>query len=285
MLYSVREALAAFRRAPLLVALSVVAIGLSLFVVGLFGLVSYNVHRAITGVEERVEAVAYLRESATGEQIALAEREIAALPEVSSVRYVSKMEALATAMQEMQEFRDVFSDLESNPLPPSFEVHLKPEAREPEQVARVARYLGAYPFVEDVRYGREWLDKVHFLRRTFGGAALVLGAAFASVAAIIIAAAVRVAVFARRDEIGIMRLVGATNGFVRRPFLLEGVFTGLLGGLLAAGLTWAAFRLVDGTLMRIEWVPTSWVALTVAGGTLFGFLASAVAVRRHLVTL
>jgi cell division transport system permease protein len=283
--YAFREAVAAFRRAPLLTLLSVVAVGFSLFVVGLFGLTAHNIHRAIEQIEERVEIVGYLREDVSEEQLQLGEEELRLLPEVEEVRYVSKTEALASAMQEMEEFREVFTDLEANPLPASFELRMRPGHRGPESVERVARHISAYPFVEDVRFGREWLDKIVFLRRIAGGAAAIIGGAFAAVAAIIIATAVRIAVFARREEISIMQLVGATDGFIRRPFLLEGIFTGVLGGALAAGLTYGAFRLVNAVLLRIEWLPFAWVVAGIAAGITFGFLSSAAAVRRHLRAL
>jgi cell division transport system permease protein len=280
--YSVREALASFRRTPLLAGLSVVAIAFSLFVVGLFALTAYNIDRALDRIEARVEVVAYLREDATPEQLRLAEAEIRAMAEVQEVRFVSKTEALATAMQEMEEFRDDFADLETNPLPASYEVSLKEGSRTPTMVERVARRLQAYPFVEDVRYGREWLDRIFVLRQVAAAAATVIGGAFALVAAIVIATAIRISVFARREEISIMRLVGATDGFVQRPFLLEGLITGILGGTLAAGLTYTAFRVLGSTEFALEWLPPGWVLGVVAAGTAFGFLSSAVAVRRHL---
>jgi cell division transport system permease protein len=281
-MYALREALSAFRRSPLLTLLSVVAVAFSLFVVALFGLTAHNIRRAIERIEERVEVVAYLRDDASEEQLRLLQQDVRLLPEVAEVRYVSKTEALATAMREMEEFRDVFTDLEANPLPASLELRLKPGSRNPASVERVAKGLAAYPFVEDVRFGRDWLDKIVSLRRIAGGAAGIIGGAFALVAAIIIATAVRIAVFARREEISIMRLVGATDGFVRRPFLLEGLVSGLLGGLLAVGLAWAAFRVVDVVLLRIEWLPLPWVAAGIAAGAVFGFVSSAIAVRRHL---
>jgi cell division transport system permease protein len=280
--YSLREALAAFRRSPLLASLSVVLIAFSLFVVGLFGLTAWNIGQAIRQVEEKVEMVAYLDDETTPAQLELIQQEVRALPQVAELRYVTKLEALATARAEMEEFQEVFTDLENNPLPASLEVRLKPEHRNPEAARRLAGRLGAYPFVEDVRYGRDWLDRIYMLRRIAGAAATVLGAAFALVAAIIIATAVRIAVFARREEIAIMRLVGATDGFVQRPFLLEGLITGLLGGVLAAGLTYATYRLLQATMFRIEWLPAEWILLVVLVGTVFGFLSSMVAVRRHL---
>lgn len=283
--YALREALAAFRRTPLLTVLSIVAIGFSLFVVGLFGLAAFNIRRAIESVEERVEVVGYLRDDATEAQLRLARAELAALPEVQEVRYVSKTEALASAMREIEEFREVASDLENNPLPASLEVSLKPGSRDPSTVDRVARHLQAYPFMEDVQYGRDWLGKIFLIRQILGAAATVLGGAFALVAAIVIATAIRIAVFARREEIAIMRLVGATDGFVQRPFLLEGLVSGVLGGILSAVLTYLAYRILNQTIFTMEWVPGAWVLAVIAVGTVFGFLSSAVAVRRHLRTV
>jgi len=280
--YSLREALAAFRRSPLLAFLSVVAIGFSLFVIGLFGLTAWNIGRAIEKVEEKVEIVAYLDDATTPAQLELAQQEVRALPGVLDLRYVTKTDALATAMAEMQEFHDVFADLDNNPLPASLEVRMKPGSRTPDAVKRVAERVKAYPFVEDVRYGREWLDKIYQIRRLAGGAATMIGAAFALVAAIIIATAVRIAVFARREEISIMRLVGATDGFVQRPFLLEGIMTGLLGGALAAALTWGSYRILSANIFQIEMIPGEWMVLVVVVGTVFGFVSSMVAVRRHL---
>ncbi|HET7275775.1 MAG TPA: permease-like cell division protein FtsX [Longimicrobiaceae bacterium] len=280
--YALREALSASQRTPLLTLLSIVAISLSLFVVGLFGLTAYNISRAIDEIEERVEVVAYLRDGTTDEQLTVARAEITALPEVQQLLYVSKTEALATAMDEFDEFRDAFADLDVNPLPASLELRLNDGFRDPESVELLAQRLLAYPFVEDVSFGRPWIEKIVSLRRISAGAAGVLGISFGIVAAIIIASAIRIAVFARREEISIMRLVGATDGFIRRPFLLEGFIAGLVGGALAVALTFVTFRVVDATLISISWLPIEWTLLGVAAGAIFGLLSSAVAVRRHL---
>lgn len=280
--YATREALAALRRTPLLAMLSIVAIGLSLFVVGLFGLTAFNIRLAIDEIEQRVEVVAYLRDGVTPEQVSLTQRELLALPEVLEVRHVSKTEALATAVQELEEFREVFSNLEVNPLPASLEVRLQPGHRDPSAVESVARSLMVYPFVEDVEFGREWVAKIVSLRRIAGGATALIGGAFAAVAAIIIATAVRISVFARREEIAIMRLVGATDGFIQRPFLVEGLASGLIGGALAVALTYAAFRFINLSLLQVSWPPAVWTLAAIGVGAAFGLLSSAVAVRRHL---
>ncbi|MEX0892146.1 MAG: permease-like cell division protein FtsX [Gemmatimonadota bacterium] len=280
--YALREALAAFQRTPLLTALSAAMIALSLFVLGLFGIAAYNTQRVIQRVETRVEVVAYLRDDADGDAVRATMLELGQLPEVRTVRYISRDSALQIARAEIPEFEQVFAGLESNPLPASLEVAMQSNQRGPEVVEAMAERIEAYPFVESVRWGSEWLDRVFLLRRVAGAATLVLGLAFAVVAMLIIAAAVRMAVFARRDEIAIMRQVGATEGFVRRPFLLEGLLTGLLGASAAVGLTYVVYWLLSGAVFELEWLPPLWIGTGVLAGVLLGVLASAAAVRRHV---
>ncbi len=281
MFHALRDALAAFRRTPLLTGLSAAMIGFSLFLVGLFGILAHNVHQALRQIQQRVEIVAYLRDDASLLEVEAAQQQIRAIAQVREVRYVSRDQALQQAQTNLPEFRDVLGGLEINPLPASLEVALHPGQREA-VIRGVADRLGAYPFVEDVRYGSDYLDDIFMLRRVAAATTLVLGNAFALAAAFIIGAAVRIAIYARRDEIAIMQLVGATRGFVRRPFIAEGFLTGLAGGALALLLTYGAFTFLSDVLMRLEWLPRPWIASGIAAGCLLGAIAAAIAVRRYL---
>src|SRR6185503_3288644 len=242
---AVRDAMFAFRRAPLLSALSISTIAFSLFAVGLFGLVVLNIRQALQRVEERVEIRAFIAEKAPVEEVALAVSEVAKFPEVAHVDLVTQEQALERARRELGEFRDVF---EAEFLPPSLDVRLKPGFRDPTSVKRMADKLKTLAFVDDIRYGAEWISQLYRLRNIAGVAGIALRLAFAAVAVIIIGATIRMAVLARAREISIMRLVGATDGYVRRPFLIEGFAKGVLGGLLALALTWLAIRLVGSYL-------------------------------------
>ncbi len=279
---ALREALNGIRRAPVLAALSMTAIGLSVFSMGLFALTAHNIDVALAGVERRVEVVAYVRDDAPEELVDIARHEIESFPEVESVRYVSKVEALYEASRELTEFSDVYSDLEVNPLPASLEISLREGRRTPTDVEAVADRVSAYRFVEEARYGREWVDRVFALRRVAGGGAIILGLSFAIGAALLIGIAVRMAVLARSREISIMQTVGATDGYIRRPFLIEGLLTGLGGGLLALGLTRAAHEAVVRSLLSLSWLPDMWVAGGLAFAGILGMLAADRAVRREL---
>ena len=281
-----REALLSFRRAPLLSALSVTTIAFSLFTVGLFGLVAVNLRQALRGLEERVEIVAFVLRGTPSETIAVASQDITAFPEVQDVNYVSEEEALRRARTELVEFRDAYRDLQVNPLPASLEVRMKEGYRDAATVERVAQRLKGFGFIEDVRYGREWVQKLDYLRNITGLVGLVIGLAFAAVAVVIIGVTIRLTILQRAREISIMRLVGATNWFIRGPFLLEGALKGLLGGLLSLALCYAGYILFrdksGGTLSGLVFFGPEHMILIIIFGVLLGLCGSLVSVGRHL---
>jgi cell division transport system permease protein len=274
-----REVMLGVRRSPLLSTLSVITIAFSLFAFGLFGLLVLNVDRALKGVEEHVEIVAFLADGTLPESISAAMGDISAFPEVARVEQVSPEQALARARAELPEFQDVF---DASFLPPSIEVRLKEGHRDPATVKDVTQRIQTYPFVDDVRYGEDWVKKLYDIRNIAGAAGIALGLLFAAVAVIIIGTTIRMTVLARTREISIMRLVGATDGFVRFPFLIDGFLKGLVGGLLALFLTWGANWLIDHNLIQTIFFDPGIATLGVLGGGVIGLLGSALSVGRHL---
>lgn len=277
---SLRSAFRSFSRAPLLSLLSVTTIAFSLFAFGLFGLVALNIRNALRTVEERVEIRAFIADKTPVEQIAAAADDVSKYSEVQRVDVVTQEQALSRAKRELGEFKDVF---ESEFLPASLDVKLKPGSRDPNTVRRLADKLRELEFVDDVRYGDEWITQLYRLQNIAGVAGGVLGLAFAAVAIIIIGATIRMAVLARAKEIAIMRLVGATDSFIRRPFLIEGSIKGILGGTLALVLSYMAMRALQQYLhLETAFFDQRMAMLGIASGALMGLAGSAVSVGRHL---
>jgi cell division transport system permease protein len=275
----VRDAFETFQRAPLLSALSVTTIAFSLFALGLFGLVALNIREALERLEDRVEIRAFVADGTPPEDVVQAASDIASFPEVSSAELVTQEQALKRAQSELGEFRDVF---EGAVLPASIDLRLKPGQRDPSTVKRVAARVKSYSFIDDIRYGEEWIEKLYRLRNIAGIAGLVLGLVFAVVSVIIIGATIRMTVLARAKEISIMRLVGATDGYIRRPFLIEGFAKGVMGGLLALVLTWIAQSLINRYVIHTIFFDARVAFLGLLFGALIGLLGSAVSVGRHL---
>lgn len=279
---ALREVVHGFRRAPLLSILSITTIAFSLFAFGLFSLVALNIRSALQQVESQVEIRAFVADGTSVDAVGKAMEQIATYAEVARVEYISPEQALERARSELGEFEDVF---DAGFLPGSIDIRLREGSRDPETVKSVVQRMQTLSFVDDVRYGEEWVTKLHQIRTIATVAGLVLGLAFAAVAVIIIGATIRMAMMARGPEIAIMRLVGATDGFIRRPFLIDGLLKGVLGGLLALLMTWLANTLITETFVQTTFFDLRLASLGVAGGALIGVLGSAFSVSRQLRVL
>lgn len=221
---------------------SVATIGASLYVIGLFILVTTNVGRLITSWADENRISVYLSDDlADADRVAIARR-LDERPEVGSVEYVSKEAALTRFRSSFPDLADLAVGLGANPLPASFEVTLRKEAAEPKVVEGLAGGLAALAGVEGVRYDLAWVRRVRRLLEVLGVAGLCLGAILLASAVLTISGVIRLNVLARREEIEILQLVGATRGFIRGPFLVEGAFQGTAAAVVALGMitgTWA----------------------------------------------
>ncbi|MGH7593538.1 MAG: cell division protein FtsX [Gemmatimonadales bacterium] len=281
-----REALLSFQRTRTLSVLSVTTIAFALFVTGLFSLVALNLRGAIRQVAERVQVVAFIKRDTPSQQITAAMSDIAVFPEVLSVQYVSETQALERAQRELTEFQEVYQDLEVNPLPPSIELSLKPQYRDARHAGAVADRLRGFDFVDEVKFGQDWVQRLDSLRDIAGLVGLAIGLAFAMVSIVIIGVTIRITVLQRAREIQIMRLVGATDWFVRGPFLLEGAIKGFLGGaaaLVLCGSVFAAFRAQRiGLGVGLRYFSPGEALLLLLFGVVLGFGGSLVSVGRQL---
>ena len=276
---ALREAMLGFKRAPVLSALSITTIAFSLFAFGLFSLVALNIRNTLRNVESRVEIRAFLADSTPPESIAAAMGDVGAYKEVARVEYVTPAQALERARRELGEFNDVF---EAGFLPGSIDVRLRDGFRDPNTVKQIAERIKVYTFIDDVRFGEEWVKKLYSIRNVATAAGIILGLAFAAVAIIVIGATIRMAVMARSREISIMRLVGATDGFIRRPFLIEGFVKGVLGGAMALALTYVASSLISRYFIQTEFFGVRLALLGLLGGAIIGVVGSAVSVGRQI---
>lgn len=284
MTYTSREAFFAFRRSPLLTGLSILTIAFAIYTLAVFGLIWLNIERVLEEVEERVEVIAYIQDRVEPNDTSILVSEVAAYPEVDSIAYVSKEQALERARVDLSEYSELYADLEENPLPASIEIALKPDHRHSADVQEVARRVARFPFVEEVKYGEEWVEKLDFLQNLSLFLGLVVGGIFAGIAFVSIGATINMVLISRADEIEIMKMVGATTGFIARPFVIEGFTKGVLGAVLALALLTLTFEALEQRVLTLEfYTPIQLVAGVLLGGCLGG-IASILSLRRHLRT-
>jgi cell division transport system permease protein len=286
--YFVSEALTSLWRSRLINALSILTIAVSLFVVGAFLTVGANLESVVAQWTEKIQVVFYLEDGLEPRIEKMLEDRLRADEAVGSVRYVSREEAL-------QQFRALFRDLDSlaadlgqNPFPASLEVTLRSGQEAPEKVQRLVRDYERSAGVADVQYDMRWIQRLSSAVRGIRLMGVFLGAVLALAGVFTISNAIRLTVYARQDELDIMRLVGATNAYVRGPFVVEGMLLGGLGGLVAVALLWLAFRLFVADALAASdllgrasvALPASVAGVLTVGGTIVGLAGSLVSLGR-----
>ncbi len=229
--YAFREGAKNLRRARGGTWLSVFSIALSLWLVGLFFLGAWNGWQMLQSLKNRLEMQVFLLDTVSLEDAHQLRKQLLAIPGVDSVAFVSKYDAMQQFQKEFGE--NILDVLGDNPLPASFRIQLKPAYHSRQKVTAIMEKIKKYPEVEDVTYRYDLLTLIEKYLKIFFGVGMLLGGVIAVVSLVLISNTVRLAILSRREEIQIMRLVGATPGFVRRPFLVQGFYLGFLGTVLA----------------------------------------------------
>jgi cell division transport system permease protein len=243
LVYFGRTSLRGLRGSPVTTGVAVVTIGVSLVLVGAFQLLLRNMEELLDDVGDDLRVTAYLEEGLAADEQRKLEELILTVEGVEQVRAVSKDEAL-------ERFRTgvggaaLLEGLEENPLPASLEVLLVPEWRSPEGMRIVAESIEELPGIADLASGQDWVDEYLRVIALVRGTGIGLGVILALATLLIVTNTIRLAVFARRDELEILWLVGATRSFMNTPFLLEGLLQGAVGGTVAVALLYGIFRLV-----------------------------------------
>jgi len=282
MLRVFKEAFLGFSRSRTMSFFAIVATIFNLLTLGLFVLVLLNLNALIRRLEDKVEVVVYLKDKADMAAVGIAIEDLSRLEGVDQVRYLSKDEALERFRADLGPDSDLLQDLETNPVPSSLSITMKPGFRDTLHVKQVALEAESLNFVEEVDFGREWLRRMDIFKHVVS----VLGAASAAVlslvAIILISSAIKIAIFSRSKEIFIMKIVGATNGYIRRSFLVEGFFKGALGGAVAAGMIYGISEIFSRKIIQITRFPDEYYLFTVLAGVLMGLAGSWISLGRHL---
>jgi cell division transport system permease protein len=240
--YFFEEALQSLWRSRLINALSVGTIAVSLFVLGAFLTIASNLSEVVTRWTQKVQVTLYLEdrlEPRIGRMLADRLKDDAA---VESVVTVEREEARERFRALFRDLKALPEELGANPFPASFEITLKPTHQNREAVELFVKTYEKAPGVEEVQYDLLWIQRLSTAVRLVRGLGAFLGGILALAGVFTISNVIRLTVYARQDELDIMRLVGATQAYVRGPFVVEGMLQGGLGGLLSVALLWLAFR-------------------------------------------
>jgi len=281
------EALRSLWRNYFMTIAAVVTVFLSMFLLGVVMVFVYNINAVLKDVEQKVEITIYLKDSATTDEIEALRQEIVDLPEVKEVQFIDKDEALKRLKEDLKEHEELLKDLPSNPLPASFEVALK----DPELAGTVATTFEGRPIVEEVRYGKELAERIFKVTSVIRNISAVFVLLLGGVSILLISNTIRLSIYARRREVEIMKLVGATNWFIRWPFIIEGLAVGLMGAIAALafvvlGTDFVMDRIRENLMfltVPFDAVSTVQITLVILGvGAIIGAVGSGLGLRRFL---
>lgn len=240
--YMIREALTNIRVNQTTTIIAIVTMAFTLACFGVFLLLYLNLRGAVGALQDDIKVIVYLHDNLSAQGLAELQQRLTGEPEVAALAYVSKEKALADFRTQFPSEQSLLQGLGENPLPASFEVTLAPRYRSADSVKRWTDRLKAIPGVAQVQYSRDWIDNLAAMIGYVELASVAVGLLLAAASVTIIANTIRLTLYARREEIEIMRLIGATGAFIKIPYLLEGAVLGALGALLALALLKSGFE-------------------------------------------
>ncbi len=282
--YLLKETLANIRINRTTTLIAVGTTGFTLACFGVFLLLYLNLRGLVGSLQGEIEVVLYMNDNLSAREVAQLQQRLEGEPEVASVSLITKEQALQDFREQFPSEHYLLEGLGANPLPASFVVLMAPQFRAPEAVKRWSERQKNLPGVDQVQYSRDWVENLEAIVGYFELIAMAIGSLLAAASVAIIASTIRLTLFARRDDIEIMSMIGATSTFIKIPYLMEGATLGAIGGILAVGILKGGFELfvshlgASGRLLgsgaAFSFLPVQVSALLVFAGLLLGSTGS-----------
>lgn len=276
------------KRNGLMTLASISTVALSLFMLGVFLCGVMNLNNMASNLENQVQLSVYLKDGLTTEQIMDTGKQIKAIPNLKQLEFVNKEQAMKDFKERLGEQQQLVNALDGvNPLPNSYVLTFE----KPEDVKQTAKLVTTFEGVESTHYGQDIIEELFRITQIIRFGGIVLIAFLAGATLFIISNTIRLTVFARRKEIAIMKYVGATNGFIRWPFLIEGMLLGLIGAIIAVicvGWLYSFITIeVSRSLAFFPLVPMfpffyDVILYLLAGGIVVGAIGSTISLRQYM---
>jgi cell division transport system permease protein len=278
----VSEAFTTLGRHKAVTFLSIVIMSLTLLVLAVFLLATDNVLTFLDRARREMTVFVYVKDDVPVRIVQDHYNRLLRMDEVETVMFISKEQAMAEFREELGEERSMLEVLETNPLPASFRVTLKKPYREKAAIERFAASVRDATIVEEVSYGKEFIEQFSAVSRGFLYVDLGLGLIVILSSVFIISNTVRLTIMSRQKSIEVLKLVGATNRFITTPFVVEGAFQAGVASVVSLGLLFGIFLLMKGILPDLSFLEPGKIALYVVACILLGSIGSFASLRRHL---
>ncbi len=280
--YLFRESFAGFHRRKLTTGVTILIMGSALLVLAILTLATLNMGHLLETARSGIDMRVFLRDDLSAERMAALQPRLVAIPGVQRVSWISPATALAQFKEGLGEDASIMDLLDSNPLPASYHLTLTPEARNQKAVGAIRDEIAIWPEVSETLFNQSWIDALEQWTFRFRMASLVVGLIVFMAAVFVISNTVKLTMAASARVIQIQKLVGATNAFIRTPYLCEGMIQGLLAGMLAMGLLAGAGWLLNDRLGGVVFFSAGQIGGFILFCVLLGLSGSYAAMRKYL---
>jgi len=271
-------------------AVTIITMGLSVLIVSAFTLFIVNAGDMMRYWEKGVQVMAYLEPDIQETARLEIQDEIQSISGVAKARFISSTEALNQLKTQMKRQASILNGLDKNPLPDAFEIHMAAAARNLQQVEALADRIESVKGVAEVEYGQQWLGRFLDVFNLLRLAGYAIGGIFFMAAVFIVANTIRLVLYSRQEEIEIMRLVGATDGFIKAPFYIEGLIQGACGGIIGVAALFLAYFLVvsniqqdfSSSLLTIRFLPPGTFLSIILCSMFVGWLGCYLSLKQFL---
>jgi cell division transport system permease protein len=227
---------------------TIVTISISILIASAFTLFFVNANAIVNSWKKGIRIMVYLKPNTPEIKVTEIKRNILEMKGVKNVRFISNKEALQRLKNQMKRQSSLLDNLKENPLPDAFEIQLVESFQNQEKIEKLAGRLESLQPVDEVEYGQVWLGRFTNILNLFRLTGFAMGSLFLLATVLIVANTIRLVFYSRQKEVEIMRLVGATDGFIKAPFYIEGLIQGALGGIVGLGALFILFMLISSNM-------------------------------------
>ncbi len=269
---------------------TIITISLTILIASAFILFFVNTGEIINSWKRGLRIMAYLKPGIHNADLTNLKRTIQSLDGVHTLRFISKQEAIDRLKAQMQHQSSLFENLTENPLPDSFEIRMTASTGSWQKIEFLAAQIGSLTLIEEVEYGRRWIGRFVRIISLFRLAGYAMGALFFMATVFIIANTIRLVIYSRREEVEIMRLVGATDSFIKMPFYIEGLIQGAVGAAMGLVMLFISFFFISLNieqgfppgLFRLQFLSPTTIGGILLGSMLVGWLGCYISLKQFL---
>ena len=239
-----KRAIQDIRKNRFLNAVTIITIALSILIVSVFALFFINTNNLINHWKKGIRIMVYLKANTVDAKVPDIKKKFEEMYGISEAIFISKEDALKRLKKQIKRQISLLEDLKENPLPDAFEVRMIPSSQSWEKVETLSKKIESLSYVDDVEYGKKWLGRFTNIVSLFRLTGFGVGGLFFMAAVFIVANTIRLVLYSRREEIEIMRLIGASDSFIKTPFYIQGLIQGTLGGIIGLAILFVAFIII-----------------------------------------